>query len=31
MTQLVDELLDVSRITSGRLHLQLERLDCVTW
>jgi signal transduction histidine kinase len=27
MTQLVDELLDVSRITSGRLHLQRERLD----
>jgi two-component system, sensor histidine kinase len=27
MTHLVDELLDVSRITSGRLHLQPERLD----
>jgi two-component system, sensor histidine kinase len=27
MTRLVDELLDVSRITSGRLHLQSERLD----
>jgi signal transduction histidine kinase len=27
MTHLVDELLDVSRITSGRLHLQRERLD----
>jgi signal transduction histidine kinase len=27
MTQLVDELRDVSRITSGRLHLQRERLD----
>jgi signal transduction histidine kinase len=27
MTLLVDELLDVSRITSGRLHLQRERLD----
>lgn len=27
MTHLVDELLDVSRITSGHLHLQRERLD----
>lgn len=27
MTHLVDELLDVSRITSGRLHLQRERVD----
>jgi signal transduction histidine kinase len=27
MTRLVDELLDVSRINSGRLHLQPERLD----
>jgi len=27
MTQLVDDLLDVSRITSGRLHLQRERID----
>jgi len=27
MTQLVDELLDVSRITRGRLHLQRERID----
>jgi signal transduction histidine kinase len=27
MTHLVDELLDVSRITSGQLHLQRERLD----
>jgi signal transduction histidine kinase len=27
MTGLVDELLDVSRITSGRLHLQRERID----
>jgi signal transduction histidine kinase len=27
MTQLVDELLDVSRITNGRLHLQRERVD----
>ena len=27
MTQLVDELLDVSRITHGRLHLQRERID----
>jgi signal transduction histidine kinase len=27
MTRLVDELLDISRITSGRLHLQSERLD----
>jgi signal transduction histidine kinase len=27
MTHLVDELLDVSRITSGRMHLQRERLD----
>jgi signal transduction histidine kinase len=27
MTQLVDELLDVSRITSGHLHLHRERLD----
>lgn len=27
MTHLVDELLDVSRITSGRLHLQRERID----
>jgi signal transduction histidine kinase len=27
MTHLVDELLDVSRITSGRLHLKTERLD----
>jgi signal transduction histidine kinase len=27
MTQLVDELLDISRITSGRLHLQCERID----
>jgi signal transduction histidine kinase len=27
MTYLVDELLDVSRITNGRLHLQSERLD----
>jgi signal transduction histidine kinase len=27
MTYLVDELLDVSRITSGRLHLERERLD----
>ena len=27
MTQLLDDLLDVSRITSGRLHLQRERID----
>lgn len=27
MTQLVDDLLDVSRISRGRLHLQCERLD----
>jgi signal transduction histidine kinase len=27
MTHLIDELLDVSRITSGRMHLQRERLD----
>jgi two-component system CheB/CheR fusion protein len=27
MTHLVDELLDVSRITSGQLHLQRQRLD----
>ena len=27
MTQLLDDLLDVSRITNGRLHLQLERID----
>jgi signal transduction histidine kinase len=27
MAQLVDELLDVSRITNGRLHLQRERVD----
>ncbi len=27
MTHLVDELLDLSRITSGRLHLQRERID----
>ena len=27
VTQLVDELLDTSRITNGRLHLQRERLD----
>jgi signal transduction histidine kinase len=27
MTQLVDDLLDVSRITHGRLHLQRERID----
>ncbi len=27
MTQLVDELLDVSRISNGHLHLQRERLD----
>lgn len=27
VTQLVDELLDVSRITNGRLHLQRERVD----
>jgi len=27
VTQLVDELLDVSRITNGRMHLQRERVD----
>ena len=27
MTRLVDELLDVSRIANGRLHVQLERVD----
>ena len=27
MTQLLDDLLDVSRITNGRLHLQRERID----
>jgi signal transduction histidine kinase len=27
MTHLVDDLLDVSRITSGRMHLQRERID----
>ena len=27
MTQLLDDLLDVSRITQGRLHLQCERID----
>jgi signal transduction histidine kinase len=27
MTQLLDDLLDVSRITHGRLHLQCERID----
>jgi signal transduction histidine kinase len=27
MTRLVDDLLDVSRITSGRMHLQRERID----
>ena len=27
MTQLLDDLLDVSRITNGRLHVQRERID----